>query len=103
MRSFKKEIRSVKGKAITLAKVGIDPYLEGKHNFENENIDIELLASERKDICLKCPLYEDEHYEACQVTDKNIPELTNKMCGKCFCILAYKLRQSIEKCELWKE
>lgn len=103
MPNFKNKFKSVKGKISTLIEVGEEPFFEGKFNFENENIDIELLASERKEICLSCNDYEDEPIESCQVTDKNIPELTNKMCGDCFCILSYKLRQSIIKCKKWQE
>ena len=101
MQSFKKKYQSVKGKASTIIEDGIEPFFEGKFNFENENLDIELLASERKEICLTCNDYEDEPIESCRVTDKNIPELTNKMCGECFCTLSYKLRQSITKCDKW--
>jgi hypothetical protein len=103
MQSFKDKVSSAKGKTLTIIQDGVEPFLEGKFNFENKNLDIELLASERKEICLTCDYYEEEPIESCQVTDKNIPELTNKMCGDCFCILSYKLRQSKIKCSKWLE
>lgn len=103
MQSFKKKSKSAIGKANTLLDVGIDPFLIGKENFENPKTEIEKLAIERKDICLTCSNYEDEPIESCQVTDNGIPELTNKMCGDCFCILSYKLRQSIDKCDKWQK
>lgn len=103
MQNFKDKIQSVKGKALTLVEVGTEPFFEGKFNFENENIDVELLATERKDSCLGCEFYEDEPIDSLKVEDKNIPELSNKMCSDCFCTLPYKLRQSINKCKKWIE
>jgi len=103
MQSFKKKTNSVKRKVLTLLETGVDPFFEGKFNFENTNKDVELLAIERKNICSGCEFYEDEPIEAFQVHDKNIPELSNKMCGDCFCILSYKLRQSKIKCGKWQE
>ena len=103
MQSFKKKARSAKGKAVTLLEVGIDPYLIGKENFENPNNEVDELASKRKEKCVSCELFEDEVLESCMITDVKIPELSNKMCGDCFCILSYKLRQSISKCKLWQE
>jgi len=103
MPNFSKKIQSAKGKSLTLLEQGADPFFEGKFNFENTNIDVDLLAEERKNICLKCEFYEDEPIEAFHVQDKNIPELSNKMCGECFCILSYKLRQSKTKCNKWLE
>ena len=103
MQSFKKKIDSAKGKAITLSKNGLNSFYEGKHNFENTNLDIELLAEERKATCVSCEFYEDEPIIYLQVIDTNIPELSKKMCGDCYCILSYKLRQSKEKCIKWRE
>lgn len=103
MLNFSKKIQSGKGKSLTLLEAGVEPLFEGKFNFENTNIDIELLANERKNTCLSCEHFEDEPIEAFQIKDKNIPELSNKMCGDCFCILSYKLRQSKTKCDKWLE
>lgn len=103
MPNFRDKINSAKGKVDTLIEVGEKPFFEGKFNFENENVDIELLASERKEKCLTCNDFEDEPIESLRVKDENIPELSNKMCGDCFCVLPYKLRQSIVKCPKWLE
>lgn len=103
MQSFKKKIESAKGKAETLLEVGIEPFLIGKYNFENPNEEIEKLAKERKDICVNCPMFEDEVISECMINDERIPELSNKMCGDCFCISPYKLRQSIKTCNKWQK
>jgi hypothetical protein len=96
MQSFKKKIKSV-------LKNGIDPVLEGINNFKNENKAVEVLTKERLKECLKCPNFIDEPIDFLKVKDKRIPELTDKMCGDCFCTLSYKLRQSTIKCKLWQE
>lgn len=96
MRSFKKKIQSV-------LKNGVDPVMEGIHNFKNENKCVEKLAKERLKTCLKCPYYVNEPIDFLKVKDNRMPELTNKMCGECFCTLSYKLRQSTIKCERWQE
>jgi len=96
MRSFKKKIT-------TLLNVGIDPYKEGKGNFDNPLIEVEELANTRLLECIKCPNFVEEPIDFLRVKDERIKELSNKMCNDCGCTLAYKLRQSIEKCELWKE
>lgn len=103
MQNFKKKISSATGKALTLSKVGIDPFLEGKFNFENTNIDIELLAIDRTKECLMCDDFVDEPIDFLKVEDKNIPEISNKMCDECGCTLSYKLRQSKTKCKQWVE
>ena len=103
MRSFKKKTKSIKGKAKTLLDVGIEPYIIGKENFENPNEYVEILANKRKIKCVSCELFEDEVLESCMIIDIRIPELSNKMCGDCFCILPYKIRQSIKKCDKWNE
>lgn len=96
MQSFKKKIN-------TLLNVGIDPYKEGKRNFDNPIIEVEELAKLRLFDCINCPKFVDEPIDFLRVVDERIPELSNKMCDGCGCTLSYKLRQSIEKCELWKE
>ena len=36
--------------------------------------------------------------------DKQIPELSGRMCSHCGgCVLSYKLRQDVNKCEYWNE
>ena len=94
MQSFKKKI-------VSLVSHGIDPYIEGKHNFENPTDEVEALAKERKEICIKCPMFKKEPIPIFGVKDKNIPELSNMFCDDCGCTLSYKTRQSIEKCNKW--
>jgi len=96
MQSFKKKI-------VTLMNVGVDPLMEGMHNFKHYDIDIELLAMDRAKECIGCEMFIDEPIDFLRVIDKNIPELSNKMCDECGCTLSYKLRQSISKCSKWLE
>ena len=96
MRSFKKKI-------VSLVKNGIKPLNTGYDNFNHPNIDVEILAKERKETCVKCPMFQTEPIPMLRVEDKNIPELSNMFCDMCGCTLSYKLRQSIEKCDKWEE
>lgn len=96
MQSFKKKI-------VSLLEHGTDPLIEGMHNFKHPNIDIELLAKERSDECIKCKLNVLEPIDFLRVNDTRIPELTNRMCDECGCTLSYKLRQSQTKCTKWQE
>lgn len=85
----------------TLLTDGLDPYLEGKHNFNNPVEEVEALAKERAKICIGCRYFKTEPIEMFRVVDERIPELTNKSCGLCGCIESYKLRQSIKVCKKW--
>jgi len=96
MQSFKKKI-------LTLMNVGVDPLKNGIHNFKHYDIDIELLAIDRAKECTGCEMFIDEPINFLRVIDKNIPELSNKICDECGCTLSYKLRQSISKCSKWQE
>ena len=96
MQSFKKKI-------VSLAKNGIDPLIDGVTNFNNPNKEVELLANERKEVCVKCPMFVDEPIPFLSVQDDRIKELSNKICDECGCTLSYKLRQSKTKCDKWKE
>jgi len=96
MQSFKKKIK-------TLLKNGIDPVIEGIYNFNNLDLDIDFLAIDRSKECIFCDMFVDEPIDFLKVTDKNIPELSGKMCDECGCTLSYKLRQSISKCEKWQD
>lgn len=96
MRSFKKKI-------VSLVNNGLAPLDEGLNNFNNTNVDVELLANERKEVCIKCPMFVDEPISFLQVKDKRISELSNKMCDECGCTLSYKLRQSKTICNKWQK
>ena len=61
------------------------------------------LARERlENFCKGCDFNMKEPIEDMRVKDHTIPELSGRMCGYCGCVLSYKLRQSIKKCEFWK-
>lgn len=96
MQSFKKKI-------VSLIENGLEPLEIGIHNFKHPNIDVELLAIERTKECLFCEFFVEEPIDFLKVIDKNISELSNKMCDECGCTLSYKLRQSKTKCEKWLE
>jgi len=96
MQSFKKKI-------VSLLSNGLEPLEIGIRNFKHIDIDIELLAIERLQICKGCENFVDEPIDFLKVIDKNILELSNKMCDECGCTLSYKLRQSKTKCKKWLE
>lgn len=96
MQSFKKKI-------VSLVKNGISPLEEGVRNFNTIDMDVELLAKERTGVCVDCIFFVDEPISFLKVKDKNIPELTDKMCDDCGCTLSYKIRQSLIKCDKWLE
>jgi len=96
MQSFKKKI-------VSLVSNGIEPLEEGFSNFRNPVLEIERLAINRMDTCIGCEFYVDEPISFLKVKDKNIPELSEKICDECGCTLSYKLRQSKEICNKWEE
>ena len=55
-----------------------------------------------EDHCKGCAFFITDPIPSERVTDKNIPELSGKICEKCGCVESYKLRQSIKTCEFWK-
>lgn len=88
------------GKKIkSVAKHGIDPIKIGKRNFENPTEEVEQLARDRVKYC-EC--LEDEPISFLRVEDKRIPELSNKMCGRCGCTAPYLFRQSVKMCKGWQ-
>lgn len=61
------------------------------------------LAKERfENHCKACEFNMKEPIEDMRVKDSIVPELSNRMCGDCGCVLSYKIRQSVKKCEYWK-
>ena len=76
----------------------------GLKNFNFPNEKAESLAIERlESSCKNCKFNILEPIPELRVLDKRIPELTDRTCGECGCILAYKLRQSIKKCSKWEQ
>lgn len=96
-------MKSIIKKASTILRDGIDPYLEGKKNFKNENKEVENLAIERSKVCRSCPSFKKEPIKEFRILDPRIPILSNRYCEDCGCVLSYKTRQSIQKCKLWKK
>lgn len=99
MSKFKSIIKKVK----TTIGVGLEPFEQGKNNFEFPTPCIEKKAIERLAICKDCEFFQDEPIKEFRVTDKNIPEFSGKYCDDCGCTLSYKSRQNIEICEKWAE
>lgn len=52
--------------------------------------------------CKGCEFNMTERIPEMRVQDSIIPELSNRMCGLCGCVLSYKIRQSVKKCDYWK-
>lgn len=89
--------KSILTKGQTILSDGLDPYLEGKKNFE-----IGATISDKNiDICKGCRYFKNEPIDFLKVEDKQYPELSGKTCGKCGCILSYKLRQNLKPCSKW--
>ena len=95
--------KSIIKKVSTISQVGVKPYNEGKKNYEENILCVELLAKERANECLQCKYFVKEPIQILRVKDERIPELNEMMCSECGCSSAYKLRQSIEKCTKWKK
>ncbi|PIF44300.1 hypothetical protein CLU96_1241 [Chryseobacterium sp. 52] len=53
--------------------------------------------------CAGCAYFISDPIESEKVTDKDIPDLSGKICSLCGCTSSYKLRQTIKPCEFWKE
>lgn len=98
MQNFK----SLKQKINTLISSGVQPLLDGVHNYNNPNDDIEAIARERLNTCINCPLYQPEEIKPLQVEDKLLPQASKMKCGECGCVLSFKLRQLITRCDKWE-
>lgn len=96
-------MQSFKKKVVSLLKNGLEPLEIGMRNFKHTDLDVELLAIERLEICKGCEFFGKEPIDFLRVEDKNIPELSKKMCDECGCTLSYKLRQSKTKCIKWQK
>jgi len=96
-------MQSFKKKMLSLMTNGLEPLEIGMRNFKHVDIDVELLAMDRAKECTGCEMFVDEPIDFLRVEDKNIPELSNKMCDECGCTLSYKLRQSKTKCKKWQD
>lgn len=89
-------------KVKTLISDGVDPYIEGKRNFEKPVAELENLAADRATICKGCRYFKQEPIPFLRVVDTLTPELSEMACGKCGCELSYKTRQNIKICSKWK-
>jgi hypothetical protein len=96
MQNFKKKLETIK-------KDGLEPLAIGMKNFKFPKQEVEILAKQRTDTCIYCEKCTDEPIPIFRVEDENIKILSNKICNDCGCTLSYKTRQSLKKCERWKE
>lgn len=91
------KLDSIITKGKTVLTGGLDPYVEGKKNFE-QGLGID---KKKIDICTGCKHFKDEPIDFLRVEDKDFPELSAKMCGACGCTLSFKLRQTLKPCKEW--
>ncbi|HET8838042.1 MAG TPA: hypothetical protein VFM82_03520 [Flavobacteriaceae bacterium] len=89
-------------KVKTLLKDGIEPFKEGKKNFDNPIAEIEQLAKERLEICKGCEFFKKEPISFLSIKDERIKEFSEMVCGDCGCELPYKSRQTISICKKWQ-
>jgi hypothetical protein len=96
-----KKAKSYLGKAIN---IDLEAMRESEFNISFPNQKTESIAKKRADICKGCKHNELEPIDSERVIDELIPELSNRMCGKCFCPLPKLLRQNKKKCKAkkWK-
>lgn len=82
---------------------GIKAIISGMTNFYCRSGNAKKIAKERlENNCSSCAYFITDPVESERVNDKDIPELSGKICSLCGCTSSYKLRQSIKKCEFWK-
>lgn len=98
-----KQLESLKGKAATIKEQGAGPLVEGLKNYRLNDPDIEARAARRAETCTGCKHLVDEPIKSLRVNDPRLPALSGKMCGLCFCIAPYKVRQNLSPCEKWNE
>ena len=96
-----KQIKEIK------ERLGTNPELKpiyiGMLNFWSGNKPVEATAKNRLLKCKKCEFFENETNDLLKIKDSKIPELTNKKCGDCGCVLSFKLRQSFNLCDKWQK
>lgn len=67
-------------------------------------INTELARRRFENSCKACPHNVPDPVTSMRVEDTKIKELSSKMCDHCGgCVLSYKIRQTIKKCEFWDE
>lgn len=96
MGSFLKKVK-------TITKHGVKPIVQGEKNYRLNDIDIELKALERSEICNDCIEFVKEPIEPFKVKDERIKKLSKMMCSDCGCASPYLLRQDLKVCSKWKE
>lgn len=96
MGSFLKKVK-------TISKHGFDPIIKGEQNYRLNDIDIELKALERSEVCNSCELFVEEPIDMFKIKDERIELLSEMMCDDCGCSSTYLLRQDLKVCEKWKE
>lgn len=60
------------------------------------------VAPERLERVKKCEHLIDAPISQLRVKDR-YPEISGKICGKCYCPMPAKIRQDLDKCECWKD
>ena len=72
--------------------------------FYHLGIGTELAQKRWDDHCKGCEFNVPDPVSSVAVQDKKIPEMSSRMCSHCGgCVLSYKTRQSVKKCEFWNE
>ncbi len=84
-----------------LSIVGFSPYAEGKYYYENRHPLVEKEAKRRIEICKSCKYFKEEPIPKFQLWDDI--EAEKKQCGKCGCLLPYKIRQIKDTCNKWQK
>lgn len=83
-----------------IKNIDVNGVIEGMANKISGSMDD--VAKQRAEICAECDSMVDEPIEELAINDKNIPEISRKMCNECGCSLPYLLRQNRKKCKLKK-
>lgn len=73
-------------------------------SFFKLGINKDLALKRFQEHCSSCEYNVIDPVEDMRETDKQIPDASDRMCSHCGgCVLAYKLRQNVKKCEFWNE